>query len=53
MRYIGAKNGKIDVFEKPMPQIKDNYLLIKTIYSAISPGTELTMGGIVKRISFN
>ncbi|WP_426350214.1 zinc-dependent alcohol dehydrogenase [Alloiococcus sp. CFN-8] len=45
MRYIGAKNGEIRVFEKPMPQIKDNYLLIKTIYSAISPGTELTMGG--------
>ncbi len=45
MRYIGAQNGEIGVFEKPIPKIKDNYLLIKTMYSAISPGTELTMAG--------
>ena len=43
MKYIGAQNGKIGVFEKEKPQVKDNYVLIKTLYSAISPGTELSM----------
>ena len=43
MKYIGAQNGKIGVFETEKPQVKDNYVLIKTLYSAISPGTELSM----------
>lgn len=43
MKYIGAKDGKVAVFEKEVPEIKENYVLVKTDFSAISPGTETTM----------
>lgn len=43
MRYIGAQHGEIQLFEQDKPKVKKNYILIKTLYSAISPGTELSM----------
>jgi threonine dehydrogenase-like Zn-dependent dehydrogenase len=43
MKYVGAKNGEVFTFNKEIPQVKENYVLIKTKYSAISPGTENTM----------
>lgn len=43
MKYIGAKKGQAAVFEKEIPEIKANYVLVKTAFSAISPGTETTM----------
>ena len=45
MKYIGARNGKVAIFETEIPQAKPGYVLIKTSYSAISPGTEITMMG--------
>lgn len=45
MKYIGTQNGKISLFEKEAPEVKKNFVLIKTIYSAISPGTEITING--------
>ncbi|MBP1039578.1 zinc-binding alcohol dehydrogenase [Vagococcus sp. BWB3-3] len=45
MKYIGARNGKVAIFESEVPQAKPGYVLIKTSYSAISPGTEITMMG--------
>lgn len=43
MKYIGARNGKVAIFESEIPAVKKGFVLIKTKYSAISPGTELTM----------
>ena len=43
MRYIGATNGKISIFEKEKPEVLPSYVLVETDFSAISPGTELTM----------
>lgn len=43
MKYIGATNGTVSVFEKPTPAIKPKYVLVHTKFSAISPGTETTM----------
>lgn len=46
MKYIGAQNGKISVFETESPVVEKNFVLVRTVYSAISPGTELTMAGM-------
>jgi threonine dehydrogenase-like Zn-dependent dehydrogenase len=43
MKSICARNGKICITEKEIPKIKDNFVLVKTSYTAISPGTEITM----------
>ena len=43
MKTIVAKNKGIQVIEDHPPSIKPSYLLIKTLYSVISPGTELGM----------
>ena len=44
MKIVGSKNGKIAMYEIEMPLSKKDYLKIQTHYSAISPGTELSMG---------
>ncbi|KKK39889.1 alcohol dehydrogenase [Mesobacillus campisalis] len=45
MKRIVAHNRKIEIIEAEVPDIKANpsYILVKTMYSAISPGTELTL----------
>lgn len=43
LKYIGSQHGKVGIYEKEIPEIKRNYVLIKTSYSAISPGTELKL----------
>ena len=43
MKYIGAQNGRISVYNSDKPEVKDNYVLVKVSYSAVSPGTEGTM----------
>lgn len=43
MKSICALKGKVCITEREIPKIKDNYILVKTSYTAISPGTELTM----------
>lgn len=46
MRSIVAKNSQVLIVEDQKPTIKPSYLLIKTLYSAVSPGTELGMIGL-------
>lgn len=43
MRSIIAKNQTVHIAEKEKPIIQSSYLLIKTLYSAISPGTETSL----------
>lgn len=45
MNRIVAHNKKIEIIEDEAPSIegKPSYILIKTLYSVISPGTELTI----------
>jgi threonine dehydrogenase-like Zn-dependent dehydrogenase len=43
MRAVAAKNGTIVVLDEPEPQLAEGHVLIRTEFSAISPGTELAM----------
>jgi threonine dehydrogenase-like Zn-dependent dehydrogenase len=45
MKRIVAHNKKVEIIEDELPQIKGkpSYILVKTLYSVISPGTELTI----------
>lgn len=45
MKRIVANNKKIEIIEDEVPKLegKPSYILIKTMYSVISPGTELTI----------
>ncbi|WP_010281354.1 zinc-dependent alcohol dehydrogenase [Bacillus timonensis] len=45
MKRIVAHNKKVEIIEDEMPSIegKPSYILVKTLYSVISPGTELSM----------
>lgn len=45
MKSIVAKDQKVHIAEGVKPTIKPSYLLLKTLYSAISPGTELSLIG--------
>ncbi|RDW20655.1 zinc-dependent alcohol dehydrogenase [Oceanobacillus chungangensis] len=41
MQKIIAHNKQVEIAEEEAPEIKPSYILIKTLYSVISPGTEL------------
>ncbi|MFC4025074.1 zinc-binding alcohol dehydrogenase [Oceanobacillus longus] len=41
MQKLIAYNKQVKIVEDEMPVVKPSYVLIKTMYSAISPGTEL------------
>jgi len=45
MKRIVAHNKQVEIIEDQMPTLdgKPSYVLIKTMYSAISPGTELSL----------
>ncbi|WP_050613818.1 zinc-dependent alcohol dehydrogenase [Bacillus testis] len=43
MRTVVARNQSIQLINNDKPMIKPSYLLVKTKFSAISPGTELSM----------
>ncbi|PAV31246.1 alcohol dehydrogenase [Virgibacillus profundi] len=43
MRKIIAHNKQVFIVEDEMPKVKPSYVLIKTMYSVISPGTELSI----------
>lgn len=45
MRSIVAKNQQVHIVNGEKPMIKPSYVLIQTLYSAISPGTELGIIG--------
>jgi threonine dehydrogenase-like Zn-dependent dehydrogenase len=41
MKSVVALDGKVEIMDETMPEVREGYLLIRTQYSAISPGTEL------------
>ncbi|MEH7380166.1 zinc-binding alcohol dehydrogenase [Bacillus sp. JJ1533] len=45
MKRIVALNQKVEIIEDEVPSLegKPSYILVKTLYSVISPGTELSM----------
>ncbi|SDJ98879.1 zinc-dependent alcohol dehydrogenase [Sediminibacillus albus] len=43
MQKVIAKNKQVEIVEADPPVVKPSHLLIKTMYSIISPGTELTI----------
>lgn len=43
MKTVIAKDGVVSIEESEIPSIKKHYVLIKTKYSVISPGTELSL----------
>lgn len=48
MKLLQAVNGKIHLNELDDPIVEDNHVLVKTSYSAISPGTELSMTSLAE-----
>lgn len=46
MKSIAASNGAVQILEKEKPTIKPSFLLIKTLFSAVSPGTEIEIIGV-------
>jgi predicted dehydrogenase len=57
MRQILAKNNKIELVEIPAPKRKKGRVLIKVMYSAISPGTESlavkSTSNVIKKVTSN
>ncbi|QUG40230.1 zinc-binding alcohol dehydrogenase [Psychrobacillus sp. INOP01] len=45
MKSIVASNGAVHILESESPVIKPSFLLIKTLFSAVSPGTEIGLVG--------
>ncbi|OUM93813.1 MAG: alcohol dehydrogenase [Thermobacillus sp. ZCTH02-B1] len=43
MKAVSARNGRIFVTEMEEPELEPGHVLIRTEYSAISPGTEMSM----------
>ncbi|MBS4208185.1 zinc-binding alcohol dehydrogenase [Bacillus sp. FJAT-50079] len=43
MRKIIAKDQQVEIVTDEIPAVKPSYVLIKTMYSAVSPGTELSI----------
>jgi threonine dehydrogenase-like Zn-dependent dehydrogenase len=41
MKSVVAMDGNVMIKDEEIPEVTDGYLLIRTVYSAISPGTEL------------
>ncbi|WP_186668393.1 zinc-binding alcohol dehydrogenase [Sporosarcina sp. BP05] len=48
MKSIVASHQKVHIIESAKPTIEPSYVLVKTLHSAISPGTELSLVGISK-----
>lgn len=46
MRAVVSYQGNITMVDNmPQPQLEDGFILVRTAYSAISPGTEIMMNG--------
>lgn len=45
MKSIVASKGAVHILESESPAIKPSFLLIKTLFSAVSPGTEIGLVG--------
>lgn len=48
MKIISAQNGNVVLREGEKPTLLPRHVMVKTMYSAISPGTELSMTGSSK-----
>ena len=46
------KNGKVSLEDAPIPNISENEILIKNIFSVISPGTERMLLDFGNQICF-
>lgn len=43
MKTTYSRNGQVELLETEIPELRDHFVLIRTEYSAISPGTELAL----------
>ncbi|REK68270.1 MAG: alcohol dehydrogenase [Cohnella sp.] len=43
MKTVIAQAGAVKTAEQPKPRVAPNFVLIQTVFSAISPGTEMSM----------
>jgi threonine dehydrogenase-like Zn-dependent dehydrogenase len=43
MRKIAVSNKRVEMVIEEKPEVKPSYILVRTLYSVISPGTELTI----------
>jgi NADPH2:quinone reductase len=43
MKVVVSQEGQVKVNDIPLPKVEHNFVLVKTEFSAISPGTELLM----------
>ena len=43
MKSLVSRQQKVQIIERAIPKVKPFYLLIKTLHSVISPGTELSL----------
>lgn len=48
MKSIVASNGVVQILERESPVIKPSFLLIRTLFSAVSPGTEIGLVSLSK-----
>lgn len=48
MKSIVASNGVVQILERESPVIKPSFLLIRTLFSAVSPGTEIGLVALSK-----
>jgi hypothetical protein len=38
--FLMVNDGSVKIIESPKPRVKDNYLIVETLYSVVSAGTE-------------
>lgn len=41
--FLSVSNGNVDLIETPVPTVKENTVLIETLYSVVSAGTERSL----------
>lgn len=41
--FLSVKDGKMNMCETPAPTVKDNMVIVETLYSVVSAGTERTL----------
>ena len=41
--FLMVNDGSVKLIETPAPTVKDNYVLVETLYSVVSAGTERSL----------
>lgn len=41
--FLSVSNGKMNIYETPAPTVKDKMVIVETLYSVVSAGTERTL----------